>query len=176
LHLGCSVTLTARDPWPRCWAPATSPGLPHTHEHGSCREHNKTWYAASCDWPTPPGFSSFLPFHSTLCDTLLPQEPVTFPRTRLPQHPLSFPSSLLLFIPTSSKHLLPSVTHTLPSIPISINSNQDARFKQVAWRRRPHGLEAALPSDVNGTRPGYVLHRVGQLSAPGCVIYQGFRL
>jgi hypothetical protein len=56
LHLGCSVTLTARDPWPRCWAPATSPGLPHTHEHGSCREHNKTWYAASCDWPTPPGF------------------------------------------------------------------------------------------------------------------------
>jgi hypothetical protein len=178
LHLGCSVTLTARDPWPRCWVPCNFPRSPtHTRARflpGAQQDLVRRFLRLA----DATGLSSFLPFHSTLCDTLLPQEPVTFPRTRLAAAPplvpvLSAPfHSYFIQTPSSIRHTLSSI----PSIFISINSLQDARFKQVAWRCRPHGLEAALPSDVDGTRPGYVLHRVGQLSAPGCVIYQGFRL
>lgn len=116
----------------------------------------QVWYAPSCDWLARLPF----PCHCICCDTLMPQEPVPARAC----HPLSFPPSFFLpflFYPTSDHHC-----HTPSSHQFHPTTSKNVRLKPVARRRRPYGHEAACSFDVNGTRTGYVLHRVGRPSAP----------
>jgi F0F1-type ATP synthase membrane subunit c/vacuolar-type H+-ATPase subunit K len=63
--------------------------------------------------------------------------------------------------------------HTLNPSTLSSPSFQNARLKQVDSLRRPHGLEAACPSDVDDAQSGYVHGGPAVISPPawGRVIY-----